>query len=215
MPLWEDIEALLDRHLYLGGAHPHFLGAAAFELETSQSGAVQTRLVIDGQQRFTTLQLFLMAVCNISRKVGSEKQTPRLGALVENGALDIDEEAEKYKLLPTNADRAAFMAIHACSSDDEVRALVKVDKPLTESRLVEAYLFFAASIAAWVNGDDVDVDRADEFANTKPEDRIECIWKVVTEGLLLVVIHLTAGDESQLIFETLNHQAAYVKTAKC
>jgi hypothetical protein len=206
MPLWEDIEALLDKHLYQGSAHPHFLGAAVFELATSQSGAVQTRLVIDGQQRFTTLQLFLMAARNLSRKVGSEKQTHRLGALVENGALDIDEEVEKYKLLPTNADRAAFMAIHACSSDDEVRTLVKADKALAENRLVEAYLYFAANIAAWVNGDDVDVDRADEFARTKPEDRIECIWKVVTEGLLLVVIDLTAGDESQLIFETLNHR---------
>lgn len=206
MPLWEDIEALLDKHLYQGSAHPHFLGAAVFELATSQSGAVQTRLVIDGQQRFTTLQLFLMAARNLSRKVGSEKQTHRLGALVENGALDIDEEVEKYKLFPTNADRAAFMAIHACSSDDEVRALVKADKTLTENRLVEAYLFFATNIAAWVNGDDVDVDRADEFSKTKPEDRIECIWKVVTEGLLLVVIDLTAGDESQLIFETLNHR---------
>ncbi|MBO9774163.1 DUF262 domain-containing protein, partial [Xanthomonas axonopodis pv. begoniae] len=33
---------------------------------------------------------------------------------------------------------------------------------------------------------------------------LECIWLVVQDGLQLVVINLTAGDETQVIFETLN-----------
>ncbi|KHL59315.1 DUF262 domain-containing protein [Xanthomonas cannabis] len=204
LPLWEDIEALLDKNLYQKKAHPHFLGAVVFEQVNNQSGTVQLRLVIDGQQRFTTLQLFLIAARNLAAKVGTDKQKFRLNTLIENAEMSIDEEHEKYKLLPTNADREVFKEIHACQSYEEVKALYLVNSALISNRLIGAYAFFAEKLSAWVDGADVDQDCKDAFAQTSVEDRIECIWKVATDGLQLVVIDLTQGDETQVIFETLN-----------
>lgn len=204
LPLWEDIEALLDKNLYQKKAHPHFLGAVVFEQVNNQSGSVQVRLVIDGQQRFTTLQLFLIAARNLAAKVGTEKQQFRINTLIENAEMSIDEEHEKYKLLPTNADREVFKEIHACQSSDEVKALILANPALISNRLIGAYAFFSEKLADWVDGVDVDQDCKDAFELTSVEERIECIWKVVTDGLQLVVIDLTQGDETQVIFETLN-----------
>jgi hypothetical protein len=204
LPLWEDIEALLDKNLYQKKAHPHFLGAVVFEQVANQSGSVQVRLVIDGQQRFTTLQLFLIAARNLAAKVGTEKQKFRINTLIENAELSIDDEIEKYKLLPTNADREVFKDIHACQSNEEVKALVLANPSLANNRLIGAYAFFSEKLASWVDGVDVDQDCKDAFAQTEVEERIECIWKVATDGLQLVVIDLTQGDETQVIFETLN-----------
>lgn len=76
-PLWNDIEATAIR---LGearatafdkgaeaamadqGAAPHFLGAIVIEDRPVMTGDVDTRLVVDGQQRLTTVQLLLRGV---------------------------------------------------------------------------------------------------------------------------------------------------------
>ncbi|MEC3889535.1 DUF262 domain-containing protein [Xanthomonas campestris] len=55
LPLWEDIETLLDKNLYQKKTHPHFLGAVVFEQVANQSGSVQVRLVISNNGvRFTS-----------------------------------------------------------------------------------------------------------------------------------------------------------------
>jgi uncharacterized protein with ParB-like and HNH nuclease domain len=43
----------LDRH------RPHFLGAVVLQQVQKQAGQMQERMIIDGQQRLTTLQLLL------------------------------------------------------------------------------------------------------------------------------------------------------------
>ncbi len=89
-------------------AHPHFLGAIVLEQVPHPAGSIETRLVIDGQQRFTTLQVFLMAARNLCAANGASKYAARFAGLVENDEDRIESEDEKYKLLPTNSDRAAF-----------------------------------------------------------------------------------------------------------
>ena len=54
-PLWEDIQALLDKHLRGGKVHPHFLGAVVLEQLANSTGSIESRQVIDGQQRFGQL----------------------------------------------------------------------------------------------------------------------------------------------------------------
>lgn len=59
-PLWEDI-ATVAEHVLVEGASSkspaHFLGAIVIEQEENPPGSPQRYLVIDGQQRLTTLQL--------------------------------------------------------------------------------------------------------------------------------------------------------------
>lgn len=48
-PLWEDIQALLDRQLRTGKSRAHFLGAIVLEQLPHAAGSIETRQVIDGQ----------------------------------------------------------------------------------------------------------------------------------------------------------------------
>src|SRR5947207_1903848 len=76
-PLWADVEATAVRladaraSAHAHGrdpshadqaAAPHFLGAIVIEDQPIMTGDVDTRLVVDGQQRLTTLQLLLRGV---------------------------------------------------------------------------------------------------------------------------------------------------------
>src|SRR3954470_2335335 len=61
-PLWEDIAVVAD-HIVAEGASAdspsHFLGAIVIQQEDNPPGTPQRYMVIDGQQRLTTLQLIL------------------------------------------------------------------------------------------------------------------------------------------------------------
>ncbi|WP_258179765.1 DUF262 domain-containing protein [Burkholderia vietnamiensis] len=70
-PLWEDIarkfsEFIEDRK----DAPVHFLGAMVIDQKQTQTGKVERRSVIDGQQRLTTFQIFLAAFRDFCRAEG-------------------------------------------------------------------------------------------------------------------------------------------------
>lgn len=69
VPLWDDIRAVLDRQFdgtSANDATPHFLGAVVFDQVLNQAGKVQSRYVVDGQQRLTTLQVFIAAARSVA-----------------------------------------------------------------------------------------------------------------------------------------------------
>lgn len=203
-PLWEDILALLDRHLRNGAARAHFLGAIVLEQLPNPAGSVEARQVIDGQQRFTTLQLFLMAGRNLAAEHGAERYVGRFTGLVENDDDLVEDPSEKFKLWPTNSDRAAFKTIHASLNLQDLDKAMKGKPELARSNLVGAYRYFHARLSDWLNGKLDDVDDTPELVSKTVADRLETLWQVVNRGLQLVVINLDKEDEAQVIFETLN-----------
>jgi len=60
-PLWEDIERKFVQRLDSAPSTPHFLGAMVLDQRRSFGNAVPVQLIIDGQQRLTTIQIFLSA----------------------------------------------------------------------------------------------------------------------------------------------------------
>ena len=203
-PLWEDIQSLLDKRLRTSKAHPHFMGAIVLEQVPHPAGSIETRLVIDGQQRFTTLQVFLMAARNLCAAHGATKFAARFSGLVENDEDRIENEGEKYKLLPTNSDRAAFQLVHECESDAALNDALKTNPELRGSNIVGAYRYFSKRLTEWTAGKLDDDSDTEALEGKTVEDRLDSIWQVVKNGLQLVVINLTSGDETQVIFETLN-----------
>lgn len=203
-PLWEDIQALLDRRLRTGNSRAHFLGAVVLEQLRNEAGTMESRLVIDGQQRFTTLQLFLMAARNLANQHGAKRLAATFTGLVENDENRVRNPNEKFKLWPTNSDRLAFKTIHACTSLDELDKTLKAKRELLGSNLVGAYRYFHGKLAEWLAGGLDDEDDKPALAHLTPEDRLEVLWQVVDSGLQLVVINLDEHDETQVIFETLN-----------
>lgn len=203
-PLWDDIQALLDRQLLGAKAKAHFLGAIVLEQLPHPAGSIETRQVIDGQQRFTTLQLFLLAARNLAKAKGSTKYADRFSGLVENDASRVENKEEKYKLWPTNGDRPAFQTIHACASLKDVDKAVKAKPDVGRSNLVGAYRFFHQKLDDWLRGELDEDDDKPALASKTVDDRLDAVWSVAKAGLQLVVINLGPDDETQVIFETLN-----------
>lgn len=203
-PLWEDIHSLLDRSLRTGKSKPHFLGAVVLEQIPNPAGSIETRLVIDGQQRFTTLQLFLIAARNLADAAGAQKISSRFSGLVENDEGRVEQPQEKFKLWPTNSDRLAFKIVHGSTSLDGLAQALKAKPALASSNLVGAYRYFHGKLSAWLAGSIDEDDEDGTLAGKSVADRFDALWQVVKSGIQLVVINLDKDDETQVIFETLN-----------
>ena len=190
-PLWDDVSSLAERHLEVAehttiraGRQPsHFLGAVVLQQEPQPAGDIDVRLVIDGQQRLTTLQLLLDAAQE-EYEQARIKLSRRLARLVANDPDFTDSDRDHFKVWPTRADRDAFE--HAMHND--LAATAHEDSPL-----VEAHNFFRNKVHDWIHdGDKVNRNRA------------KVLYTVLRNHLLVVVIDLGHDVDPQVIFETLN-----------
>lgn len=209
-PLWDDIQSLLEYELQYGRHRKHFLGAVVLEQLNNVAGSIEAHQVIDGQQRFTTLQLLMLAARDLARSLNSEKYYDRFNDLVTNKPSKVDFYHEKYKVWPTNRDRAAFKALHeagsvvkSVNSELKPEALFpeEPDAEYSNGRLARSYLYFFDQLRRWLLGE---LDDSDLQVESVPGERLAALWKVVSGGLQVVVINLDNDDESQVIFETLN-----------
>ncbi len=102
--LWEDLTALCDEE----NPRPHFMGSMVTMPTTSVPQGVSKFLLIDGQQRLTTVFLLLAALRDIARtaevRLAEEIQDRFLMNRYEDGD-------NRYKLQPTQVDRLAFHRI--------------------------------------------------------------------------------------------------------
>lgn len=199
-PLWKDIVRTTERLMAdpASKPQPHFLGAVVFQQLQNPVGSLQARTVIDGQQRLTTLQLLLDALHAELLDAGAHQSAMRLEALVTNPAAFCELDEDRFKVWPTNRDRPAFNAVMAAPPPVDYAGL---EDP--RARLVEAHQFFAEQARAWLN-------------LNGPEDlgeRAEKLEHAVRELLQIVVIDLTAEENAQEIFETLNARGAQLTAA--
>lgn len=199
-PLWRDIERLTNRLLSESPAkfQSHFLGAVVVQQLQNPVGSLQARTVIDGQQRLTTLQLLLDALHAELLAVGATQPALRLESLIRNPAAFCELHEDQFKVWPTNRDRAAFNAVMSAEPPIPYGSLQH-----SGERLVEAHRYFAERAREWLQ-----LDGLDGVAK-----RAEKIEHVVRELLQLVVIDLTADENAQEIFETLNARGAGLTAA--
>ena len=105
-PFWEDVREKAELILEERRDSPHFLGAIVLQQVATRSDEFEARLVVDGQQRLTTLQLLLDAVQEVFADREIEKPARRLSRLVLNDEDDLDGDASKvFKVWPTLNDR--------------------------------------------------------------------------------------------------------------
>ena len=111
-PLWEDIERQADACLLSKTGVPrrsHFLGAVVLNVQKIVGSSAARSEIIDGQQRLTTLQLFIGALRNYANTTDSE-HTNKIKRLTINEDEKPGSESA-YKVWPTNADRKMFRSI--------------------------------------------------------------------------------------------------------
>jgi len=194
-PLWEDVRALADRPIGQANAHTHFIGAIVLEYAPQPPGAMEIRLVIDGQQRLTTIQLLLEALYDYCGSIGAAKLHQAIEKLVRNDDPLSTDLVERYKVWPTNVDRVHFERVMEANSMEELKHMY--DQPPTVKRLnhniCDAYLYFYETIAEW----------ADEDPGQR-EDRLKALIQAIRDQTGLVVIDVEKDDDAQVIFETLN-----------
>ncbi|MDI6619556.1 MAG: DUF262 and DUF1524 domain-containing protein [Clostridiales bacterium] len=168
--LWNDIVDMQKK-----GKAGHFIGSIVNIAEQAMPTGVQKYMIIDGQQRITTLTLLLIALRNYAETHPEDKTINfrRIdNMLLKNEYEDGDE---RYKLLLTETDRDILIGL----------VEKKPIKDLGLSRILSNYQFFA-----------------DEIANMelKPAEVYESIGK-----LQIVNITLDRNvDDAQAIFESLN-----------
>jgi Protein of unknown function DUF262 len=153
-PLWEDISRKFNE--YLEGrkdAPVHFLGAMVVDQKQVPITHVEKRQVIDGQQRLTTLQIFLAAFRDFCREQNCDELAKECDAFTLNKGMMADPSVDRFKMWPTQADRAQFsdvMLAGSRSALEKKHPLVRqkwAREPDPRPRMVEAYLFFYKQLA--------------------------------------------------------------------
>ena len=187
-PLWDDVADLAQSIVDDGRAEPHFMGAVVLQQVPFPTGTIERRIVVDGQQRLTTLQLLIDAIQELLEARGYSDPAMRLSALVDNRPEFRDgNESNAFKVWPTAVDREAFK--HAMSNHLSGREY-------SSSRIVQAHDYFRGQAAQWL----------DKFNDENGERNKAslALELAVRMNLELVVIDLSGSDDPHVIFETLN-----------
>ncbi|MFF2371647.1 DUF262 domain-containing protein [Agromyces sp. NPDC058110] len=176
--LWSDIVELAEHRIDSPHA-THFTGSLVLSLgQVGPSGS--EFLVVDGQQRLTTLTLLICALRDHYAEV--EPDAPeKMARLEESYLIDRFKSGDdRLKLLPTQADRDAYRSIISRNVDGA-----------PQSGILEAYRFFRTRI-----------HQADAPDDPHDIDRIE---SAVLNGLVFVSITAKGDDNVYRIFESLNN----------
>lgn len=184
-PLWEDIARLAEVLETKNPTATHFLGAFVVQQLPSTLGSMPEWSVIDGQQRLTTLQLLLDALHAQLEAHGLAILAAQIEPLIENPAAFHKKPEDRFKVWPTNHDRAGFESVMSAVPPVDYAVVVP-------SRLAEAHAFFSSSISTWL------------ALEGNIEVRGKLLVDAISGQLEIVSIRLDATEDAQAIFETLN-----------
>ena len=188
-PLWDDICNVALRVLKKEDRdtiRPHFMGAIVLQQQNSERGEVTKKLVVDGQQRLTTLQLLIKATEQVFRSQGDNPRADRLGELTTNQKSHWGGDSDNQtKIRQSNlSDQKAFQ--EAIRSHDS-------DKQSGPWAISEAFRYLKVL--------------ADDWLNSTLENwtaRADALEEALTEHLQMAVIDLDEDEKPHVIFETLN-----------
>lgn len=168
--LWDDVLVQYDAD----GKSAHFMGTIVSVPARSVPVGVNKYLIIDGQQRLTTVSILLAALRDTLDKNSSD----RIQEVYLTNRFRDPEDTLKF--VPTQIDR------------DRYRAMI-LDRsiPDDQSLMSEAYFYFKNQLlhGADLNGDAIDCAK---------------VLTTLERALQVVMINLGDDDDPYLIFESLN-----------
>lgn len=162
------------------------MGAIVLQRQGSSSSEVERRLVVDGQQRLTTLQLLLKAIQNVLVSQNDSSSAGRLRNLTVNPDNYLGGDAtNQTKIRQSNInDQDAFQKV-----------ITDYQNQRESSSIFSAYSFLKNKVHNWLDQD------VESWTN-----RAEAIERAVTERIQIAVIDLDEEEEPHTIFETLNER---------
>lgn len=203
-PMWEDIRAAADgvvrdmsNDVWPEEPPRYFLGSIVVKGIQRNPQRMDGSLLIDGQQRLTTLQILLAAARAVSVRVEAETAAGRFAAWLDNDAATVHENFpdDRHKLWPLPQDREEYLwAVRAPSDASQC--------PDPSHQVCRARVWFEEAIAAW----------AGEAAESAA-DRLTALHSALNDRMQVAMITLEKTDNAQVIFEALNHRGVELSQA--
>jgi hypothetical protein len=225
LPFWEDVQAKAAEVLAGESRFEHYMGALIISpvdigSQISRTPVVQ---VVDGQQRLTTFQLFLVALREAARRHGLVDFISHInGYLLNNTKSKDTDPLTRFKLTPTPSDRELFHdlieldygAVTCKYANLFWGAGVPKNTPFPAFRAyvlfikwIEEFLVYGPSDEAPPLEEEHETEERGDEETGEGEvsaERLEALLNAVLERLKLVVISLGEKDDAQVIFESLN-----------
>lgn len=169
--LWNDIMELWESD----SNSPHFFGSiVTMQIESSPEG-VSKFLLIDGQQRLTTI-LILLSTLRDQAEINNNKNLAK--EINDKYLINAYEEGENiYKLLPTQIDRHFFNQIINQNQFEDRQS---------KQGIYECYQFFTRKIKRF------------------PDNDYKKLISIIGGCLIVISIVLGKDDNPYLVFESLN-----------
>ncbi len=177
--IWENVVDLLPKDDPGTRSPEHFIGSIVTAPAHSVPEGVTKYLLIDGQQRLTTLLLLLSSLRDRARDLGDARLEGTIHELYLTNRYQ--DGADQFKLLPTQgdepnqSDRLDFQAI-----------ILRTEMPKGSGGIAAAYRYFCGKLL--------------EF----DLDNLVILQRAILSRVLLVSITLEPGDNPYAIFESLN-----------
>ncbi|HIV59301.1 MAG TPA: DUF262 domain-containing HNH endonuclease family protein [Candidatus Stackebrandtia faecavium] len=176
--LWRDVQEQADRKEEGGSHAPHFLGAIVLTPALNDQASFRRFLVVDGQQRLTTLSLALAALRDHCQARDPERADRIEKQYLVNGYKSDDD---RLRVLPTQVDRHVYR-----------RIIIHRDVLDQQDRIIKAYHYFKEQFAKNECSDD--------------PIPIEDIEETITTRLSLVDVTADKNENAHRIFESLNNK---------
>ena len=191
-PLWEDVRNIAEHSLNRktdDKVRPHFMGAIVLFPQSNKTGEVPRSIVVDGQQRLTTLQLLIKAAQQRFQAQDDMARAERLRELVTNPESYCKDSNDETKIWQSSRnDQRAFQA-----------AIVDDDSDNSDQSIIGAYTYFKEQVDDWLNNKPDYKTAADALEDT------------LTEHLQIAAIDLDQDEKPHTIFETLNARGERLK----
>jgi hypothetical protein len=204
-PFFEQVEAKATERLNGSrSGYSHYMGALLVIPDSEAVfGRVQEYNVVDGQQRLTTFHLFYAALRDLALELSFDRMAQQLAELllINDDALLRDQPEQRYKLQPTTYDRTLFRDLIELRRSEIVEKYSRYFWAKGTLRVGEAPL----PLRAW----SYFRDKASSFVQEGVEmgdyeKRLLTLSTALFEDFRLIVITLSADDDAQVIFRTLN-----------
>ena len=196
-PLWDDI-IFLANHILAGQQRipPHFMGAIVLKQQNTETGDPEKRIIVDGQQRLTTLQIMIIAVARAIFQLSESglfqsqdiiDELSKIGKGMIRYTINTNFESEgnkKYK-------------IHHFTDDFNIfKNIIDGDLDINTHAMKECYDFISDVTHTWLKED---VDNITQ--------RAQALDKSIFHNIRFCVIDLDENEDENDIFETLNARA--------
>lgn len=177
--LWDDVMVFYPAD-DVNDKATHFMGAVVTMPARSVPVGVSKFLIIDGQQRLTTISLLM---CAVRDSLAADQQGARRRIQQFYLTNDGSEGTEYFKLLPTQGDRVAYAAL-----------IQETPNLIADSQFRKSYDYFKRRLR----------DAADDGEKIDPKR----ILDIIEKRLMVVMINLSDTDDPYLIFESLNFKGS-------